>query len=176
MKKNTLITLCFLSYVNGRAQSVKENSADGLVAQLKTYTAKHLTEKTYLQFDKPYYAAGDTIYFKAYVAAGERHELSNISGVLHVDIINTKNKVDQAIKLQLIDGVAWGDFALPDSLPKGTYRVRAWTQWMCNDPGSFFEKEIPIGSFSDTKVSESTTARIKAVLFFVVLFFFLFGV
>ena len=163
MKKIALIALCFLSYVNGRAQSVKENSADGLVAQLKTYTAKHLTEKTYLQFDKPYYAAGDTIYFKAYVAAGERHELSNISGVLHVDIINTKNKVDQAIKLQLIEGVAWGDFALPDSLPKGTYRVRAWTQWMRNDPGSFFEKEIPIGSITDTKVSESTTARIKAV-------------
>ena len=132
-------------------------------AALKAFLAAHPTEKAYLQFDKPYYAAGDTIYFKAYVTAGDRHEPSKISGVLHVDLINTKNNIDQSIKLQLVDGIAWGDFALPDSLPKGNYRVRAWTRWICNDPGSFFEKEIPIGSLQDNKIPESNTARIKTV-------------
>ncbi|HJP62307.1 MAG TPA: carboxypeptidase-like regulatory domain-containing protein, partial [Mucilaginibacter sp.] len=132
---------------------------DYLATKIDSFATTHPIEKAYLQFDKPYYAAGDTLYFKAYVTMGERHLPSQISGVLHADLINTKNKIDQSIKLQMANGIAWGDFALPDSLPKGNYRVRAWTQWMCNDPGSFFEKTIPIGSLQNDKVPESNTTR-----------------
>src|SRR3569833_1446083 len=110
------------------------------IARLRSFLTEHITEKTYLHFDKPYYAAGDTMYFKAYATMGERHVPSRISSILHVDLINMQNKIDQSIKLQLVNGISWGDFALPDSLHKGTYRVRAWTQWMRNDPGIFFEK------------------------------------
>ncbi|MFB9842451.1 TonB-dependent receptor plug domain-containing protein [Mucilaginibacter ginsenosidivorans] len=130
-----------------------------LFEKLKTHNKIYPTEKAYLHFDKTYYAAGDTIYFKAYVTMGEKHLPSGISGVLHADLINTKAKIDQSIKLQLTNGVAWGDFALPDSLPDGTYRVRAWTNWMRNDPGSLFEKEIVIGSQVNNKVPESNTAK-----------------
>src|ERR1022692_1078464 len=70
------------------------------VSKLKTELTGHIAEKAYLHFDKPYYAAGDTIYFKAYVTAGELHQLSKLSAVLDVDLINTKNKTDQSIKLQ----------------------------------------------------------------------------
>ncbi|MBS1529605.1 MAG: carboxypeptidase regulatory-like domain-containing protein [Bacteroidetes bacterium] len=132
---------------------------DVLLAKLDSFSAVRQTEKAYLQFDKPYYAAGDTMYFKAYVTMGERHVPSQISGVLHVDLINTKNKIDQSFKLQITNGIAWGDFALPDSLPKGNYRLRAWTQWMRNDPGGFFEKAIPIGSLQNSRVPESNTAK-----------------
>ena len=129
-----------------------------VASKLKAYVVKHPTEKAYLHFDKPYYAAGDTIYFKAYVTLGEKHELSNLSGVLHVDLINTVNKIDLSIKLQIANGVAWGDFALPDSLPGGNYHIRAYTRWMRNeDAGAFFDKVIPIGSLLNNKVPESGT-------------------
>jgi hypothetical protein len=135
-----------------------------IVTKLKTFSTTHPTEKAYLHFDKPYYAAGDTIYFKAYVTLGEKHELSNLSDVLHVDLINTQNKIDQSIKLQLINGVAWGDFALPDSLPKGNYRIRAYTNWMRNAyETAFFDHMIPIGSISNNKISESSTVRTMSV-------------
>lgn len=126
-----------------------------IVTKLKTFSTTHPTEKAYLHFDKPYYAAGDTIYFKAYVTLGEKHELSNLSRVLHVDLINTQNKIDKSIKLQLTSGVSWGDFALPDSLPKGNYRVRAYTNWMRNDETGFFDQTIPVGSFKTNPVPES---------------------
>ncbi len=131
-----------------------------IVAGLNKYNTTHITEKAYLQFDKPYYAAGDTIYFKAYITKGPRHELSDLSGVLHVDFINTNSKIDQTIKLQLDTGVAWGDFALPDSLPKGNYRVRAYTQWMKNDSTSnFFEKIIPVGSLTNSPMTENISKQ-----------------
>ncbi len=136
-----------------------------VVAKLRAYNKQHITEKAYLQFDKPYYATGDTIYFKAYVTMGERHDLSKISGVLHVDLIGIDNKANQSIKLQLVNGICWGDFALPDSLPQGTYRVRAYTRWMRNaGDDSYFEKAIPIGTLHQNKVPESSTARVKPVL------------
>jgi len=147
-----LLYLCCFSAYSQNNNAVSQN----IVAKLKTYTAGHTIEKAYLQFDKPYYAAGDTIYFKAYVTLGERHQLSNLSGVLHVDLINTNNKIDQLIKLQLDSGIAWGDFALPDSLPNGNYRVRAYTKWMLNRGEEyFFDKTFEIGSIKEKRVPEN---------------------
>ncbi len=128
--------------------------------RLADYKETHISEQTYLHFDKPYYAAGDTMYFKAYLTVGERHELSALSGVLHVDLANTQNKVDQSLLLKINGGVCWGDFALPDSLPKGEYRVRAYTKWMLNDGDArFFSQTIPVGSAMQTKIAESATSQ-----------------
>lgn len=124
-----------------------------VMAKLDTFKKTHLREKAYLHLDKPYYAAGDTIYFKAYVTMGEEHLPSTLSSVLHVDLMNTQNKVDQSLNLQLTDGMAWGDFSLPDTLPKGNYTMRAYTRWMLND-GSYFNRAITIGTLN-SKVSES---------------------
>lgn len=116
-----------------------------IIAKLKSYFATHITEKAYLHFDKPYYAAGDTIYFKAYVTNSEWHQLSQLSNVLHVDLVNPDNHIDQFIKLQLADGVAWGELILPDSLPKGNYIVRAYTRLMRNnEEAGYFDKVIPV--------------------------------
>ena len=133
-----------------------------IASQIETFTSKRPFEKAYLQFDKPYYAAGDTIYFKAYITVGERHNLSALSGVLHVDLINTKSKVNRSIKLPVANGVSWGDFSLPDSLPPGNYRVRAYTNWMRNEGESaFFEKIIPVGSTQRQRIPENNTVKLE---------------
>jgi hypothetical protein len=121
------------------------------ISKLRGLLNNQIAEKAYLHFDKRYYAAGDTIYFKAYVTLGGQHLPSKLSGVLHVDLINTANAIDQTIKLQLINGTAQGDFALADTLPKGNYLIRAYTQWMRNmGDDAFFEHVIPIGSLKST--------------------------
>jgi len=134
--------------------------SQNIISKLQAFSTVHIAEKAYLQFDKSLYAAGDTIYFKAYVAMGERHELSTISNVLHVDLINTGNKIDQTIKLQLDSGLAWGDFALPDSLPAGNYRITAYTRWMRNDStNNFFDRIIPVGSIKNAAIPESISKQ-----------------
>lgn len=87
---------------------------------------------------------------------GQQHQPSQISGILHVDLINTQNKIDQSLLLNVTGGIGNGDFALPDSLPKGNYRVRAYTDWMRNNgETSFFYQTIAVGSLLGNKVSES---------------------
>jgi hypothetical protein len=117
-----------------------------LISKFAGYSKKHPIEKVYLQFDKPYYAAGDTIYFKAYLTLGDAHLLSALSGVLYAELINnTTNKIAQTEKLEVVNGVAWGDFALSDTLTKSAYRVRAYTKLMRNEgESSFFEQNIAV--------------------------------
>jgi hypothetical protein len=109
---------------------------------LKDYIAGHYIEKAYLHFDKPYYAAGDTIYFKAYVT-DPLFQPSALSSILNVELISPDNKITGSLKLKLKDGSAAGDFALADTLKKGYYRLRAYTKLM-RDAGEeyFFDQYL----------------------------------
>jgi TonB-dependent SusC/RagA subfamily outer membrane receptor len=133
------------------------------VSKLKTLITDHMIEKAYLQFDRPYasYVTGEVVYFKSYVTMGERHQPSTISKALHVDLINKDDVVLRSIVLQLTNGTGWGDFALPDTLQKGSYRIRAYTQWMRNDEHPyFFDQYISVGSANSVDRSAANTAQV----------------
>ncbi|MDB5128145.1 MG2 domain-containing protein [Mucilaginibacter sp.] len=158
MKKLFLMlfaTGCFNAALHAQVVPVKnEGTIKNVVNRLQTLSTDRVIEKAYLHFDKPYYNPGDTIYFKAYVTAGEGHELSKISGVLHVDLVSKNDSIMESLILQLKNGLAWGDFALPNYLSKGNYRVRAYTQWMQNEGNAyFFNKTIAVNGKSIAQVS-----------------------
>ncbi len=139
-------------------------SRSDVISRLKAFLALQKSERAYLHFDKPYYEAGDTIYFKAYITQGDRHQPSQLSGVLHVDLINTENRIAQSIQLHNEDGTCYGDFALPDSLLAGVYRVRAYTQWMRNSgEKDFFEKLINVGSVIKAHPLASISKQAKVI-------------
>lgn len=103
--------------------------------------------------DKPYYAAGEDIWFKAYVTIGEKHQLSALSSILNVELINDRDSIKRSVKLPVFNGVTWGDFALPDSLKPGNYRIRAYTNYMRNAGGEyFFDKTFVIGNSVNNSV------------------------
>lgn len=143
---------------------------DTPIKKFQRYADDRAFEKAYLQFDKPYYAVGDTIYFKAYITLGAQHKLSAVSGVVHIDLVDPANKINQSIQLQVVAGTAWGDFVLADSLKSGNYHVRAYTNWMRNEgEDSFFDQLIPIASIAATRIPEggklaNTTAKMHATI------------
>jgi hypothetical protein len=151
LKKFALII--FLMIVAGFPALAQRDSVGliKLVSKTEKLSIEHPFEKVYLHFDKPYYAIGDTIWFKAYLTIGARHQPSGLSRIIYVDLINSRDSIIKSLKLPGINGVAFGDIILSRELFKqGNYHIRAYTNWMRNfGPDYFFNKNISIGDAAD---------------------------
>ena len=132
--------------------------ADDLLQRIYEQVQRFYTdqpyEKAYLHFDKDNYAAGDDIWFRAYLVHGTDHRPSTISRILYVEFLDPEGEVLSQLRLRVNEGQAVGDFHLSDSLITGEYRIRAYTQWMINQgPEFFFEREFPIANARGEPVS-----------------------
>jgi hypothetical protein len=130
-----------------------DDPIEKLVGALQKWADTNPQEKVYLHMDKPYYALGDTIWFKGYVTIGSRHQLSALSGALYVDFITEHDSVIRSLKLPITTGMVVGEFALGDDFNEGSYRIRAYTQWMRNaGEDYFFDKTFTVGNTSTDNV------------------------
>jgi hypothetical protein len=111
---------------------------------------KNPPEKLYLQFDKPYYAIGDTIWFKAYLLNGYL-TASDKSSIINIDIANDSNKVIKQYRFPVAAAIGWGNISLDNKdFAPGTYTIRAYTNWMRNfDDGYFFYKSFSVTGFGE---------------------------
>ncbi|MCD0487026.1 TonB-dependent receptor plug domain-containing protein [Pedobacter sp. MC2016-14] len=159
MKPKITLYLCILLLTTAFAAfKIDDDPLAALLKKLETYTNANLQEKVHLHLDKPYYAVGDDIWFKAYVIDTRDSKPSLLSGILYVELINERDSLKKQLKLPLMGGVTWGDFKLTDSLNEGNYRIRAYTQLMRNaGPEFFFDKTIKIGNSWANKVFTNTT-------------------
>jgi len=106
-------------------------SINNVIAKIDDYNAKLPAEKLYLQFDKPYYSIGDTVWFKGYVTNAILN-YSLLSSRLYVDLVNDSNRVVKHFIFPVSFGLSWGNIALDESLREGAYTIRAYTNWMRN--------------------------------------------
>ena len=112
---------------------------------LKKFNEEFPQEKVYLHTDKPYYLAGETIWFQAYVTAGSFHQLSPLSKTLYVELINVSNEFISRFIVRVENGLGRGQVPLPRYLATGSYQLRAYTNWMRNFPPEFFfTKEVKV--------------------------------
>lgn len=147
MKKQFILLLALFTSIIALGLIQDDEQLKKILQQIEKYRAEYPQEKVHLHLDKPFYAIGDNIWLKAYVVNAEKNELSNLSKILYVELINDKDSVKQSLRLPLNMGLAWGDFTLSDSLKEGNYRVRAYTTWMRNfGEEYFFDKTIVIGN------------------------------
>ncbi|WP_429381430.1 carboxypeptidase regulatory-like domain-containing protein [Mucilaginibacter sp. UYCu711] len=149
--------------------SKRDTTTDKLMATLQQWADSIPQEKMYLHFDKPYYAINDTIWFKGYLTTASRHQLSAISGAAYVDLIDGQNHPLKTLKLPVNSGTIAGNFILGDEIKKGSYHIRAYTQWMRNaGPDYFFDHTFTVGNPNDVKLKADpkTTLQQTDVQFF----------
>lgn len=159
--KRILYVFCAFSLLSFNAFSMQDDPFTALLKKLEEFTKKYPQEKVYLHLDKPYYAVGDDIWFKAYVVDAKNSVPTTISNILYVELIDDKDSITKQIKLSLKSGITWGDFKLSDTLSEGNYRIRAYTQWMRNaGPAFFFDKTIKIGNSWANDVFATVTSQI----------------
>lgn len=92
-------------------------------------------EKVYLHFDNTGYTLGEDIWFSAYIVSSSDHQPTKQSGVLYVELLNSKGKVLETKKLKIEEGRCHSHFYLSplnvEYFP-GFYEVRAYTKGMLN--------------------------------------------
>jgi len=153
--KSKLFILCLalITSLSLSAFIIVEDPFATLLKKLEEFTKKYPTEKVHLHLDKPYYAIGDDIWFKAYVIDSRTSAPTTLSKILYVELFDEKDSLRNQLKLPMQNGIIWGDIKLPDSLSEGNYRIRAYTQLMRNaGPDFFFDKTIKIGNSWANKV------------------------
>lgn len=140
-----LILFSTLAHISAFAQQ-DSVVLDNIIKKTKKLTDERPVEKVYLHFDKPYYSVADTIWVKAYLTM-EQNLLSQLSKIVYIDVINSKDSLVQTIKLPVVGGVATGNIPLsPTNYQQGNYYVKAYTTWMLNfSEDFFFNKTIAIG-------------------------------
>lgn len=125
---------------------------------LEQFRQKFPQEKTYLQLDRNYYVAGDTLNFKAYVVNAENNQPSVLSKVLYVELANVDGTNTAALRFPIEEGTASGTLEFPDTLKEGNYVLRAYTNWMKNfEQDFFYHTNIKIGNAINDNIFCSST-------------------
>lgn len=148
----TIFLLVFLSFT----MKTTLLTEDHVVQFFKTLeTAQQ--EKMYLHLDKPYYAAGDSIWFKGYLVSATTHFPNMPDNFIYVELINQQDTIVFRSKIKQTDGAFKGSIPLPAHFRPGQYIIRSYTNWMRNTGEDFFYfRKLQIGN-SIEKDSTSLT-------------------
>ncbi|MBC7949593.1 MAG: hypothetical protein H7Y42_17030 [Chitinophagaceae bacterium] len=117
--------------------------AQNIDATIGTYADKYGQERAYFHYDKSAYAAGETVWFKAYLMTEilPSHE----SKTLYTDWIDENGSLLHHMVSPMVDAVTNGQFDIPAEYKGKVLHVRAYTKWMLNFDSTFlYTKTIPI--------------------------------
>jgi len=102
-------------------------------------------EKVFIHYNSSLIFPGEYLYYKLYTLDLERNNLSNISKIAYVEIIDATGKSVIKQKLNLIDGMGQGDIFIPTALLSGNYKIVGYTKWMRNGGSdNYFSDNITI--------------------------------
>lgn len=105
-------------------------------------------EKLHVHFDKNYYNPGETIWFKAYVFAG--NVLSDSSRNFYAELVDDEGRVLQRLTAPIAFAGAAGSFLLDSGFARPSVTFRAYTVAMLNSDTSFLYTK-PIRVLSKAK-------------------------
>ncbi len=114
----------------------QQNADSGLSNLVKRFTENIITsdkQKALLVTDRKIYAAGETVYFKAFLVDSIHNYLQTSPQKLYVDWVDKKDRVINQLVLNNANLQTSGHFILPDSLPEGFYWIRAYNKKMLNE-------------------------------------------
>ncbi|HEX5151388.1 MAG TPA: hypothetical protein VFW07_08060 [Parafilimonas sp.] len=146
--------LLFTGSFNAKSQTINLSAVQNNV---NTLADNFPQEKIYVQFDKPSYVPGETIWFKAYIMSGL--EPSAISKTAYIDFVNAAGKVLKHCISPVLQSAANGSYDLPLETKEEYVYVKAYTRWMLNFDSTFlFRKTLHITQSKPVIRKQTTSA------------------
>lgn len=147
MKRSLLIGVFFLACFIAQAQDF-QNTFD-------RFNGSYIPERIHIHYDKTSYAAGDTIWFKAYVMQGTVP--TALSKSLYIDWTDKDGKMITRSFSPIVGGSTFGQVAIPVEYNSTFIHARAYTRWMLNFDSSFlYNKDLHVLSANKSKSANET--------------------
>ena len=153
LRSSVFVFLIFISFPLYSGNPQAPNYSQLISSRFYQQWAKITQEKVYIQTDKPYYNAGEDIWFKGYVLNAATHIPNSISRYLYVELIDKSDMVVSRVKIRKDSLGFYGYIKLSPELQPGMFALRAYTYYMQNvSTDFFFSKNIYIGNSIDDRV------------------------
>ncbi|MCL6261627.1 TonB-dependent receptor plug domain-containing protein [Aquiflexum sp. TKW24L] len=126
-------------------QSSITELTEKILSMSESYVNDFPEEKVFVHLDKKIYAAGDMIWFSAYVTAGSPDLPSPLSKTVYVDLLDNEGNLLQQRTVKIEEGHGNGDFKLDNFTKEGIYHIKAYSYWSKGfGAESVFETKIEI--------------------------------
>ena len=132
---------------------------------LTIYHDNFQAEKVHIHFDKSVYTKGETIWYKAYILAGDVK--SDYSRNFYVDWYDAAGLLIKHTIQPIFESSARGLFEVPKDYNGNSLHLKAYTQWMLNFDSAFlFKKELRIVQTTNNKQNSPTQQPSATLRFF----------
>ncbi|WP_397446944.1 hypothetical protein [Polaribacter sp. R77954] len=113
-------------------------------------------EKIFAAVNKNIFVSGEQILYKIFCFKNQKYNLSTLSKVGYIELINNNNQSVLIQKINLNKGEGSGNFFINTSLKTGGYKLIAYTQWMKNENDVFEEDVFIINPFANKLQQEDS--------------------
>lgn len=156
-KAKYLITLFIFIFFKAESQKID--------SMLTVYKENFQQEKIYIHFDRSIYKKGETIWYKAYLLAG--NDLSDYSRNFYVDWFDNKGKLIKHTIAPIFQSSARGQFEVPENYSGEWLHVKAYTKWMLNfDTAFLYNSDIRVYQSNNNSPTKTNTAQTTTIHFF----------
>lgn len=124
-------------------------------AQVKNYES----ESIFVHTNATTFVTGENLLFKIYCLNNNSKQISKISKIAYVEIMDSNGSIVSRNKIALNDGTASNEIFINTNYNTGNYKLIAYTNWMLNNTNTkYFETNISIiNPFLPTNKSKSNT-------------------
>ena len=142
-----ILFFLFLELILILPSALSQNTLVGknLLNNYDHYRSEYVQEKLFVHTDKDSYISREICWFRVYYVDAFNNSPASLSKIAYVEILDRNNRPMLQQKVSLKPGESNGSMIIPINIPSGTYKLRAYTNWMKNfDPEYYFEKSIRI--------------------------------
>lgn len=101
-------------------------------------------EDVFVHVNTTFLFPGEYLLYKIYTLNREENKWSDISKIAYVELIGENGEQVFKHKVKLEEGIGQADFFIPTNTPSGNYKLVAYTNWMKNVKGNYFDTDITI--------------------------------
>ncbi|MEO0341675.1 MAG: hypothetical protein AAF242_21010, partial [Bacteroidota bacterium] len=157
----TMLPIDYQSSVTLGPRGLYRNPA---LDNLQAYRNTKAPEKVYVHLNKGFYSNRENMWFKAYLVDGVTHRPVTSSDVVYVELISPSKEKIKVWRLHNKQDLH-GDFQWTRNNEAGTYRLRAYTNFMRNQGEEFFfDKAFQVIDFIPEVITEKPSKSKQAVV------------